>query len=104
VPGNVFCGDFCAVLARYFDSDISKWDVSLSITTSSMFSGAAVFDQDLSAWKTSKVTIMHHMFADASSFNHDLSTWTTSRVRDMYRCFTWRLPLTNIYPPGTCHA
>merc|ERR1719198_1913612 len=52
-----------------------------------MFSVAKAFNQDLSKWDVSHVTDMYAMFYDARSFNQDLSNWDVSRVVDMQGMF-----------------
>ena len=41
-----------------FNDDISRWDTSNVITTTSMFCGARVFNGDLSRWDTSNVPLL----------------------------------------------
>jgi len=73
--------------AKYFDGDISKWDVSNITHMSYMFLGAESFNQDNSNWDTSNVTDMSCMFNGAKSFNQNISKWDTSNVTDMYGMF-----------------
>ena len=69
--------------AKFFNGDISKWDVSSVEDMSSMFSCAALFNGDLSKWDVSSVTNMAFMFKDAGSFKRELcgSAWVHSKAR-----------------------
>ena len=70
-------------VAKSFNQDLSKWDVSRVTNMCGMFAGAESFNQDLSKWDVSRVTNMLAMFTDAQCFNQDLSAWDVSRVTDM---------------------
>ena len=74
--------------ARYFNSDISTWDVSPVTDMTGMFAYAGAFNQSLNSWNISGVTDMTGMFEGAVSFNHPLDRWDVSSVGDMNRMFT----------------
>jgi surface protein len=73
--------------AKFFNGDLSKWDVSHVIDTSGMFWEASAFNGDLSKWDVSSVTEMQFMFRDARVFNRDISKWDVSSVKNMYGMF-----------------
>jgi len=62
-------------MAKFFNQDLSQWDVSKVTKTQYMFWGATSFNQDLSQWDVSKVTNTEAMFADATSFSQNLCSW-----------------------------
>lgn len=72
--------------------DISGWDVSSSITMSSMFRDSS-FNNELFTWKPNKVKDMSYMFYGANNFNKKLSydpsnqTWDVSGVTNMSYIF-----------------
>lgn len=72
--------------------DISGWDVSSSITMSSMFRDSS-FNNELSSWKPNEVKDMSYMFYGASNFNKKISynptnkTWDVSGVTNMSYIF-----------------
>ena len=68
---------------RYFNLDISAWDVSSVIYMNEMFSEAIMFNQDISAWDVSSVTDMTDMFYDANTFDQPLGDWNISNVMDV---------------------
>ena len=55
--------------AKFFDSDVSKWDVSRVKNMHGMFLGARSFNCDVSKWEVSSVTDMHGMFLGATISN-----------------------------------
>lgn len=73
-------------------ADISGWDVSSSITMSSMFRDSS-FNNELLPWKPNKITDMSYMFYGASNFNKKISynptnqTWNVSSVTNMSYIF-----------------
>jgi alpha-tubulin suppressor-like RCC1 family protein len=73
-------------------ADISGWDVSSSITMSSMFRDSS-FNNELFTWKPKSVTDMSYMFYGANNFNKKLSynpsqqTWDVSAVTNMSYIF-----------------
>lgn len=69
----------------YFNGDISQWDTSNVETMAYVFEGSQ-FRGDVSLWNTSKVTQMHGAFAN-TSFDGDLSQWNVSKVRTMQSMF-----------------
>lgn len=73
-------------------ADISGWDVSSSITMSSMFRDSS-FNNELFTWKPNNVKDMSYMFYGADNFNKKLSynpsnqTWDVSGVTNMSYIF-----------------
>jgi surface protein len=65
----------------YFNSDLSKWDVSNGITFNYMFSYCKIFNSDLSEWDVSNGESFEGMFVGCKSFDADLSGWNVSRAR-----------------------
>ena len=49
---------------------------------SRIFAHAKFFDRDLSKWDVSSVKDMSSMFLGATSFNGDISKWDVSSVKD----------------------
>ena len=80
--------------AKFFDGDLSKWDVSSAKDMSGMFLAARSFNCDLSKWDVSSVNTMPAMFRWAISFNGDVSNWDVSRVTNMDYIF-WDATLFN---------
>lgn len=71
---------------RYFNGDISGWDVSHVREMRSMFEGAD-FNGDLSRWDVSNVERMARMFAK-SKFNQDLSAWDVKGCKEYRAMFS----------------
>ena len=69
--------------AKFFDSDLSKWDVSRVNNMRRMFLGATSFNGDLSKWDVSRVSDMHSMFLGATVFKRELCTaaWVHSKAK-----------------------
>ena len=69
--------------AKFFDSDVSKWDVSKVKDMSGMFLGATSFNGDLSKWDVSNVKDMYGMFWGATLFTRKLcgGTWLESMAK-----------------------
>ena len=69
--------------AKFFDSDLSKWDVSRVKDMRSMFLRATSFNGDLSKWDVSRVNDMQGMFLGATLFKRNLCTaaWVNSKAR-----------------------
>ena len=74
--------------ARFFNQDISAWNVSKVTDMRFMFRNASSFNQDIDTWNVSKVTDMGGMFNGASSFNGDISSWNVSNVTTMWNMFS----------------
>jgi hypothetical protein len=73
---------------RYFNGDISKWDVSNVKDMSRMFERSD-FNGDISKWDVSKVKNMRKMFYDSkfTGEQSDISKWDVSNVKDMINMF-----------------
>ena len=69
--------------ARFFDADISKWDVSRAKDMRSMFLGASSFNGDLVKWDVSSVKDMSGMFGGATLFKRKLcgAAWVSSHAK-----------------------
>jgi alpha-tubulin suppressor-like RCC1 family protein len=73
-------------------ADISGWDISSSITMSSMFRDSS-FNGEIANWKPKKVTDMSYMFYGANNFNKKLTNnkanqaWDVSGVTNMSYIF-----------------
>ena len=76
---------FASSELRFFNGDISKWDVSNVICMQGMFYGSE-FTGDISKWNVSNVKDMREMFRE-SFFNGDISKWNVSNVKDMSYMF-----------------
>merc|ERR1712054_693932 len=65
---------------RFFNQDLSNWDVSRVTDMQWMFCYAKSFNQDLSKWDVSRVTEMDWMFSEAHSFQQTLcgAAWVNS--------------------------
>merc|ERR1712032_339511 len=74
--------------ARDFSGDISKWDVSGVTDMSGMFHAAKAFDSDVAKWDVSSVKDTSAMFSGAQSFNFDISDWDVSSVTNMAFMFS----------------
>ena len=73
--------------AEFFNQDIGDWDVSNVTDMQSMFSVAASFNQYIGGWDVSSVITMETMFFAASSFNQDIGGWDVSSVQGMSSMF-----------------
>ena len=80
-------GDNVSLDSRYFNLDISAWDVSNVTNMENIFKGCSSFNQDLSDWDFSNVVTMKGMFEDCTSFNQDISNFGTSKVINMENMF-----------------
>ena len=63
---------------KYFNADISAWDVSSGAIFVGMFGGAASFNQDISGWDINPhlgQDTLREMFSHALSFNQNLEAW-----------------------------
>ena len=77
----------CMFWDSNFKGDISKWDVSNVKDMSGIF-GHSNFSGDISNWNIGKVEDMRSMFQD-SKFNSDISKWDVSSVKNMSNMF-WK--------------
>jgi hypothetical protein len=66
------------LIAKLFDSDIPRWDVSRVTNMGRMFSGAGAFNHDISRWD------VRDMFRGAAEFNQNISRWDASKVLEAY--------------------
>ena len=88
---------------KYFNGDISQWNVSNVVNMCRMFYGCKNFNCDLSRWNVSNVENMYAMFRYCTNFNGDISKWNVSNVKNMvdmfYECTNFRqnLEYWNIY-------
>ena len=87
--------------AKFFNGDISSWDVSNVTDMSYMFNTAIAFNGDISSWDVSKVTNMSGMFDTARAFNQDISNWATSNVTSC-SFFGFYLDEVNLPTAGDC--
>jgi surface protein len=79
---------FNGARVRFFNEDISRWNVSRVTTMRSMLSNTPNFNQNLSLWDVSKVTDMLAMFAQSKQFRGiGLEHWSTSKVQTMGQMF-----------------
>ena len=76
---------FASAELRFFNGDISKWDVSNVICMQGMFYGSE-FTGDISKWNVSNVKDMSYMFINAD-FNQDIGDWDVSNVENMSYMF-----------------
>ena len=69
--------------AKFFDGDISKWDVASVKDMSGMFLGATSFNGDLGKWDVSSVKDMYGMFWGATIFKRKLcgASWVHSKAK-----------------------
>ena len=72
---------------KFFNDNISGWNVSQVRNMRSMFNNAQVFNQDISGWDVSNVTNMEGMFNNAFKINQDISGWDVSKVTNMSYMF-----------------
>jgi len=79
-----FGGD---VRFRFFNTDLSCWNVSSVTRMEGMFDSASAFNNNISSWDVSSVTNMWNMFYSASAFNNNITSWDVSSVKDMTRMF-----------------
>jgi hypothetical protein len=72
---------------RYFNEDISDWDVSNVRSMRSMFEDCRFFDKPIGKWNVSNVGDMSKMFKSASSFNQPIGNWDVSKLRTATEMF-----------------
>lgn len=71
-----------------FNSDVSKWDVSMVFNMAGMFFQARSFTgKGINNWDVSRVIDMGNMFYEATSFNEPIDRWNTSNVINMQQMF-----------------
>jgi gliding motility-associated-like protein len=80
--------------ARFFNGDVSNWDVSNVTNMAFMFAIALSFNRDIGNWDVSNVTNMAHMFDSATSFNANINSWDVSKVTDMSHMFYYCISFT----------
>ena len=76
---------FCHAI--WFNSDISRWNVSNVTDMSEMFAYAKRFNQDLSKWNVSNVEYMRCMFQGFLSFKQNI-TWIVKDICSTTGIFT----------------
>merc|ERR1712238_343814 len=79
-----FGGD---VRFRFFNTDLSCWNVSSVTRMAEMFYSASSFNNDVSSWDVSSVTSMSRIFKDATVFGMRLCNWNLENVVDMDELF-----------------
>merc|ERR1712161_50189 len=72
-----FGGD---VRFRFFNTDLSCWNVSSVTRMEGMFDSASAFNNDVSSWDVSSVTSMSRIFKDATVFGMRLCNWNLENV------------------------
>jgi surface protein len=75
------------LLPKYFNGDVSRWDVSNVRIMGYLFAGCESFNQPLETWNVSNVVCMQNMFRECHSFNQPLEEWNVSNVKDMFSMF-----------------
>jgi len=80
-------GDSDSNRGRYWNEDISGWDVSSAVTMEGMFKAANEFNQPIAGWDVSNVTSFDWMFAN-TSFNQPLTDWNLSSATNVDRMFS----------------
>ena len=68
---------------KYFNGDISLWNVSNVTNMCGIFNWCEKFNCDLSRWNVSNVTDMECMFNCCYNFNSDISKWDVSNVENI---------------------
>ena len=77
----------CNDIFKYFNGDISQWNVSNVKNMNKMFFMCNKFNCDISRWDVSNVETMEWMFYWCAEFNCDLSRWDVSNVKNMKYAF-----------------
>lgn len=72
---------------KYFNQDISMWDMSNVTNMTRMFNHTHLFNQSLNTWDVSNVVTMEDMFLHAYGFNGAIGDWNTSKVTNMHSMF-----------------
>lgn len=68
---------------KYFNDDISSWNVKNVKNMSYMFCGNKLFNQPIQKWNVKNVVHMEGMFCGAKSFNQPIGIWKTINVQSM---------------------
>ena len=74
--------------ARYFDEDLSGWDMSSAVTVHSMFRANPSFNHPIRSWDLSRVKDMGYLFKGARQFNQSIGDWDVSGVTNMQFLFS----------------
>jgi len=90
---NLFQG--CTVFNQPLVTNGLIWDVSkVTVSSGSMFNGAAAFNKNLNSWNTLNFNSLTTMFNGATNFNNELApgvpgsfTWVTPKVTSMVSTF-----------------
>ena len=69
--------------ARYFNADLSMWNVSNAVYMRSLFQQAEHFNGNIATWDVSRVIDMYETFTSAYQFNQDISSWNVANVQEM---------------------
>lgn len=78
---------FAGSTMRFFNEDISDWNVSNVTNMSCMFMHTTDFNQNIGNWNVSNVTDLSYMFYNAKEFNQNIDNWDVSNVTDITGIF-----------------
>jgi surface protein len=89
-PDLRWCTNMSHMFAHdtFFNSNISRWDMSKVTDVSGMFYACRLFNQPIGNWDVSNVTDMNSMLCDCIRFDQPLGDWNVSNVTDMEAMFT----------------
>jgi surface protein len=79
---------------KFFNSDLSKWNVSNNKDFGWMFTNCIKFNSDLSKWDVSNGITFGCMFYNCKSFDADLSGWNLKKMKEFYQ-FAVGTPIAN---------
>ncbi|MAZ95922.1 MAG: hypothetical protein CMP53_00190 [Flavobacteriales bacterium] len=72
---------------RWFNQNISTWDVSNVITMKSMFFNARAFNANIGNWDVSNVSDFTQTFLKAHAFDKNINNWDVAQAIKMGRMF-----------------
>jgi surface protein len=72
-----------------FNGPLDNWDLSQTVSLSSVFENALTFNQPLSTWNVSNVGDFSAMFDNAEAFNQDISGWNMSGATNLSTMFRY---------------
>lgn len=82
---------------KYFNEDISHWDLRDVERVDEMFEGCESFNQPIGNWDVASIENMERMFYGCLLFNQPIERWDVRRVKSMnsmfYRAETFNQPL-----------